>query len=422
MSTQTSNDVYKKSYKSYKTIQTTSNSTFVTSKNIKSSKSSKTLKSAEKTSKSKTSKTLEKTGKNAKSINSIAKGSKKTSKAAKLSKKDLCACAEACKNPEGLEIDWVFCETCEKWYHCQCVNIDSQLAKDENYVFICKPCKPCKPVETESKAIENAVSNGSEFGLVFKSEQFNEPNLNEIKISEISEKLGKTENVENIEKPYKVEKADKVVKPYKVESPDKGTNWLLKPFEQPDMARKPYMIKMSEKPESNTEKPEKPYKFKKPQKPYKFKKPQKPHNLKKSLLCAGGLKACTNPNEGSKVNWVLCDFCKKWYHNQCISEDTGCKPCKPQNPEEPENLKKVKKSLLCASGPKGCLNPEGLEIVWVFCETCEKWYHCQCVNVDKEKASDEKFEFQCKGCELGTTNKVKFDTELSKKNNFGFFL
>ena len=78
------------------------------------------------------------------------------------------------------------------------------------------------------------------------------------------------------------------------------------------------------------------------------------------------------------------------------------------------NLKKVKKSLLCASGPKGCLNPEGLEIVWIFCESCEKWYHCQCVYVDTEKASDEKFEFQCKGCELGS-NKVKFDIEISKK-------
>ena len=444
MSTKTeTNDVYKKPYKSYKTIQTTSNSTFVTSKNIKFTKSSKTLKSAEKTSKSKISKPLD-TGKNANSFN-IAKASKKTSKAAKISKKDLCASAKACKNPEGLEIDWVFCETCEKWYHCQCVNIDSQLANDESYVFI---CKPCKPVEAESKAIENAISNGSEFGLVFKSEQFNKPNPNEIKMSEISEKLGKPENVETlhmigipekverpqtiekpykvekadkVEKPYKVEKADKVVKPYKIENPDKGTNWLLKPFVQPDMARKPYMIKMSEKPKSNTEKPEKPYKFKKPETPYKFKKPEKPHNLKKSLLCAGGLKACTNPDEGSKINWVLCDLCKKWYHIQCISEDRGCKPCKPQNPEEPENLKKVKKSLLCASGPKGCLNPEGLEIVWVFCETCEKWYHCQCVNVDTEKASDEKFEFQCKGCELGTNNKVKFDIEIFKDDFLSFF-
>ena len=396
------NDVYKKSYKSYKTIQTTSNSTFVTSKNIKSTKSSKTLKSAEKTSKSKTSKALD-NGKKAKSFN-IAKGSKKTSKAAKISKKDICASAKACKNPEDLEINWVFCEACEKWYHCQCVNIDSQLANDENYVFM---CKPCKPVETEPKAIENAISNGSEFGLVFKSEQFNEPNPNEIKLSEISEKLGKPENVETLHmigKPYKVEK------PYEVENPGKGTNWLLKPFIQPDMARKPYMIKMSENPES----------IEKPEKLYKFKKPQKPYNLKKSLLCASGVKACTNPDEGSKVNWVLCDLCKKWYHSQCISEDRGCKPCKPQNPEEPENLKKVKKSLLCASGPKGCLNPEGLEIVWVFCESCEKWYHCQCVNVDKEKASDEKFEFQCKGCELGTTNKVKFDIEISK-NDFCLF-
>merc|ERR1712008_550547 len=39
----------------------------------------------------------------------------------------------------------------------------------------------------------------------------------------------------------------------------------------------------------------------------------------------------------------------------------------------------------CAIGEKDCLRPKGT-VVWVFCEACEGWYHCPCVNVDSKKA------------------------------------
>ena len=51
----------------------------------------------------------------------------------------------------------------------------------------------------------------------------------------------------------------------------------------------------------------------------------------------------------------------------------------------------------CAIGEKDCLRPKGT-VVWVFCEACEGWYHCPCVNVDSKKATDEDFIFVCKLC------------------------
>jgi hypothetical protein len=58
---------------------------------------------------------------------------------------------------------------------------------------------------------------------------------------------------------------------------------------------------------------------------------------------------------------------------------------------------KSSKTQLCASGEKGCVKPNGT-VVWVFCEACEKWYHCPCANVDSKKATDDDFIFVCKSC------------------------
>ena len=52
---------------------------------------------------------------------------------------------------------------------------------------------------------------------------------------------------------------------------------------------------------------------------------------------------------------------------------------------------------LCAVGEKSCDKPDGT-VVWVFCDACEGWFHCPCVNVDSKKATDEDFIFVCKGC------------------------
>ena len=58
---------------------------------------------------------------------------------------------------------------------------------------------------------------------------------------------------------------------------------------------------------------------------------------------------------------------------------------------------KGSKVEICAVGDKDCLRPEGT-VVWVFCDACDGWFHCVCVNVDGKKATDEDFIFICKCC------------------------
>ena len=59
--------------------------------------------------------------------------------------------------------------------------------------------------------------------------------------------------------------------------------------------------------------------------------------------------------------------------------------------------KSKSKTQICAVGDKDCLKPDGT-VVWVFCEACQGWFHCVCVNVDSKKASDDDFIFVCKCC------------------------
>ena len=68
----------------------------------------------------------------------MAKGGKAKGKFA------CCAIGEKdCQRPTGT-VTWVFCEACEGWYHCVCVNVDSKKASDEDFIYICKFCKPQK--------------------------------------------------------------------------------------------------------------------------------------------------------------------------------------------------------------------------------------------------------------------------------------
>ena len=44
-------------------------------------------------------------------------------------------------NPDEGIVDWVFCETCQQWYHCQCENIDSKIANEKDFNFVCRACE-----------------------------------------------------------------------------------------------------------------------------------------------------------------------------------------------------------------------------------------------------------------------------------------
>ena len=55
-------------------------------------------------------------------------------------------------------VDWVFCESCEKWFHCPCVNVDSNLAKHEDYEFLCNPCTTKQNVENDIEFEEEQVN------------------------------------------------------------------------------------------------------------------------------------------------------------------------------------------------------------------------------------------------------------------------
>lgn len=81
---------------------------------------------------------------------------------AKGKKTQLCAQGETgCKKPSGT-VTWVFCESCEQWYHCPCVSVDSKKANDDDFIFICKSCKPQK--EKEFNAMKNDLKK--QIGLI----------------------------------------------------------------------------------------------------------------------------------------------------------------------------------------------------------------------------------------------------------------
>lgn len=66
----------------------------------------------------------------------------------------LCAISTAtrgavkCKQPTGEEVDWLQCDgVCEAWFHCVCVSVTAEEAKDLDYV--CETCRCCddRPLE-----------------------------------------------------------------------------------------------------------------------------------------------------------------------------------------------------------------------------------------------------------------------------------
>jgi len=45
----------------------------------------------------------------------------------------------ACRLPIGDDINWVLCDACNEWFHCSCVNISPEKAKNI-HVYICDVC------------------------------------------------------------------------------------------------------------------------------------------------------------------------------------------------------------------------------------------------------------------------------------------
>ena len=46
---------------------------------------------------------------------------------------------EGCMIPNG-SATWVLCENCQGWYHCLCVKVDSTIASEKTFIFVCKKC------------------------------------------------------------------------------------------------------------------------------------------------------------------------------------------------------------------------------------------------------------------------------------------
>ena len=42
---------------------------------------------------------------------------------------------------------WVFCESCNQWFHCPCIGLSGQKAQEEDFIFLCKKCQPRKERE-----------------------------------------------------------------------------------------------------------------------------------------------------------------------------------------------------------------------------------------------------------------------------------
>ena len=77
-------------------------------------------------------------------------------------KVDACAVGpKKCDRPDDKRVDWVYCEGCPKgegWFHCPCVNVDSNLAKNEDYEFLCNPCTTKQNVENDNEFEEEEVN------------------------------------------------------------------------------------------------------------------------------------------------------------------------------------------------------------------------------------------------------------------------
>ena len=42
------------------------------------------------------------------------------------------------------------------------------------------------------------------------------------------------------------------------------------------------------------------------------------------------------------------------------------------------------------------------DTIWVQCETCERWYHPDCVGLTQQEVDDDEFSFKCVTClEMG---------------------
>lgn len=147
-------NLYKKTYKSYRTVKPTetpdeASETAKSSKKVETNSNTKTLITTKTSKNSKTSRSTKITTKTIKNtLKEIENINEETLE------KEPCDSGEDCKNPVGI-IDWVSCDACDKWYHCQCVNVQAKLASDENFVFICQKCQPGQITKCQ-KAVEKS--------------------------------------------------------------------------------------------------------------------------------------------------------------------------------------------------------------------------------------------------------------------------
>uniref|UniRef100_A0A8R1I4V8 Uncharacterized protein n=1 Tax=Caenorhabditis japonica TaxID=281687 RepID=A0A8R1I4V8_CAEJA len=104
--------------------------------------------------------------------------------------------------------------------------------------------------------------------------------------------------------------------------------------------------------------------------------------------------------------YIQCEMCARWYHGECVNvtekkanqlEHWSCEQCV----EEQERVKD-EPALYCV-----CRKPYDDTKFYVGCDSCQGWFHPECVGITREQA-EQAAEYNCPECNQGG-----YDSEAS---------
>ncbi|CBX33016.1 Protein CBG11090 [Caenorhabditis briggsae] len=107
---------------------------------------------------------------------------------------------------------------------------------------------------------------------------------------------------------------------------------------------------------------------------------------------------CQQPFDANRF-YVQCDMCARWYHGDCVNitekmalkfEQWTCEQCI----EEQERVKE-QPALYCV-----CKKPYDDTKFYVGCDSCQGWFHPECVGTTREQA-EQAADYNCPSCRDG---------------------
>ncbi|PAV88553.1 hypothetical protein WR25_21842 [Diploscapter pachys] len=105
---------------------------------------------------------------------------------------------------------------------------------------------------------------------------------------------------------------------------------------------------------------------------------------------------CNKPYDSTKF-YISCDSCRQWFHGRCVnlSEKKArrlkgwlCSGCQKEGSRHKEES-----NIYCI-----CRTPYDEHKFYVCCDTCEQWYHPECVGISIQEA-EQRPTYTCPPCE-----------------------